>query len=235
MKTGLPTSPGAIAAALPMPRILQSLLLVLCVLTASGVSANTGEWRLERDRDGIRIHTRAVENKGIREIRGDMQVVARLSSVVAVLTDISARSLLSDVVAEAAVVQRESSTRYQVYSVLKAPWPFSDRDMLNQCEIIQDSENFAVTISSVAVSEGAPVKEGHTRITDSRQQWRLTPSEGGKVDVELRAFTDPGGTIPASVINSMSVGSPFKTLGVLRTLSQQPKYRDASLDFIREP
>ncbi len=227
------------ALSAPMPRILPSLFVILGALTAPDALANAGEWRLERDRDAIQIYTRPVENpvenKGIREIRGNMQVVARLSSVVAVLTDISARPLLSDSVAEAAVLQRESSTRFQVYSVLKAPWPFSNRDMLNQCEIAQDPETLAVTISSVALAEGVPAKDGHARIVDSRQQWRITPSGDGTVDVELLAFTDPGGPVPASLINSMAVNSPFKTLDALRALSQQPQYRDAALDFVREP
>lgn len=225
----------ALAVAMLMSRIVQSLLLVSGVLVASSALASTGEWRLERDRDDIQIYTRAVEDRSIREVRGDTQIAARLSSVVAVLTDISARPLLSDSIADAAVVQRDSETRYQVYSVMKAPWPFSNRDMLNQCEIAQDSASLAVTISSVALAEGVPPKKGHTRIVDSRQEWRLTPSEDGTINVQLFAFTDPGGTVPDSLINSLSVSSPFKTLDALRALSQQPKYRDAALDFVKEP
>lgn len=164
-----------------------------------------------------------------------MQLETRLSSVVAVLTDIEARSLLSDTVSEATILRRESDTRFQVYSVMNAPWPFANRDMLNQCEIAQDPQSLAVTIHSVAIEGDAPVKDGYVRIVNSRQEWRLTPYSEGSVRVEMRAFTDPGGSVPPSILNRLSVETPFKTLGSLRELVQGLAYRDASLAFIKEP
>lgn len=216
-------------------RLLSSLFCVLATLLSFAASADDGGWRLEKDQDGIRIYTRAVEGKTIREIRGTVELEARLSSVAAVLSDVSAIPLLSDVVSEAKVQQRDSDMRFQVYSVLKMPWPLSNRDMLNQTEISQDPQTLAVTLSNVALREGIPLKDGLVRIVESRSQWRMTPTAAGKVGVEMLAFTDPAGSIPTSVINSLSVGAPFKSMGVLRELVQQPKYRNATLAFVREP
>lgn len=216
-------------------RILSSLLCVLVALLPVAASAAEAGWRLEKDKDGIQIYTRAVEGKSIREIRGTTEVTARLSSVAAVLSDVDAIPLLSDVVAEAKVTKRDSETRFQVYSVLKMPWPVTNRDLLNLTEIGQDPQTLAVTISNVGQRDGVATKEGLVRITDSRSQWRLTPATGGKVSVEMLAFTDPAGSLPTSLINSLSVGAPFKSMGVLRELARQPKYRDATLSFVREP
>lgn len=215
-------------------RLLPSIFWLLAILASSTAPA-ADRWRLEKDEDGIQIYTRAVEGKTIREIRGTVEVEARLSSVAAVLSDVGAIPQLSDVVSEAKIQQRDSETRFQVYSVLKMPWPVSDRDMVNQIEIRQDPQTLAVTFKNTALPEGVPAKSGLVRIVESRSQWRITPLSDGKIGVEMLAFTDPAGSIPASVINSLSVVAPFKSMRALRELAPQAKYKNATLNFVKEP
>ncbi len=218
-----------------MTRPYALLTLLFLVLSAPFARAADDGWRLEKDEDGIQVYTRAVQGQKIREIRGTVRVQARLSAVAAVLTDVPATPQLSDAIGEAQVLQRQSASRYQVYQLLKMPWPLDNRDIVSQREIRQDAQTLAVTIADAATPEAIPPKAGIVRIQKSRQQWSLTPQADGSVLAEMRAMTDPAGPIPASVINSMSVGAPFKSLQKLRTLAQQPKYRDARLEFIKEP
>ena len=217
-----------------MNRLYAPLMFLLLMLGAPFALAADDGWRLEKDEDGIQVYTRAVEGQKIREIRGTVRVQARLSAVVAVLTDVPATPQLSDAIGEAQVLQRQSPSRYQVYQLLKMPWPLDNRDIVSQREIRQDAQTLAVTIVDAATPEAIPPKSGIVRIQKSRQQWSLTPQADSSVLAEMRAMTDPAGPIPASVINSMSVGAPFKSLQKLRTLAQLPKYRDAKLEFIKE-
>lgn len=218
-----------------MLRLLPLLTLLCLVLSTPLAQAAEEGWKLEKDADGIQVYTRAVAGESIREIRAVTEVSARLTSVVAALEDVSAMSQLSDVISEAMVLTQQSATRSQVYSVLKMPWPLDDRDMVNQREVRQDSVTLAVAITSIAAPGAVPPKKGRVRIQKSRQEWRLTPQGGERVRAEMRALTDPNGPIPASVINAMSVGTPFKSMQQLRALVQLPKYRQASREYITEP
>lgn len=209
-------------------------LLLLAMFAPLAQSADEG-WKLEKDQGGIQVYSRAVDGWKIREIRSVTRVPARLSSVVAVVGDVAAAPKLSDIVSESVIHQRQSDTRQQLYTVIRMPWPLDDRDLLTQREIRQDPATLAVTISNVALAEGLSPKKGRVRITQSRQQWQLTPEADGRVLAEMRSLTDPAGPIPSSVINSMSVGAPFSTMEKLRTLVQSEKYRQASLGYIREP
>jgi len=215
---------------------LSKLLTLLCLsLSAPLLQAADASWKLEKDAEGVQVYTRAVEGYSIREIRAVTRVPARLSAVVAVLEDVGAVSQLSDVVSEAEILRRQSDTRYQVYSVLKMPWPLDDRDLINQRELRQDPATLTVTISNVAISDAAPPRKGRVRIVKSNQQWVLKPEADGQVLAEMRALTDPNGPIPAAAINAMSVGSPFKSLLKLREMAQSPKYRQANLAHVTEP
>lgn len=217
-----------------MNRLHRLSTLILLLLAAPFAQAADEGWRLDKDQGGIQIYTRPVEGQKIREIRGVVRLPARVSAVVALLTDVNAAPLLSDTIGEARLLQQPDARHAQVYQLLKMPWPLDNRDLVAQREIRQDPQTLAVTISSKATPEAIPLKSGIVRIQKSRTDWSVTPQADGSVVTEMRALTDPNGPIPASVINSMSVGVPFKSLDKLRTLAHQPKYRQGKLDFIKE-
>jgi hypothetical protein len=207
-----------------------SLLLVLCCAASAD-----GDWRLEKDKDGIQIYSRAVDGWSIREIRGVATFHGRLSSLVAVINDPATGPQINEFVVKAEVEQRYSDTRYRLYNLTKMPWPLSDRDCLNQREISQDPATHAVTVTDTATDGIMPVKKGLVRIVRSRQQWMFTPAADGNVQVELRWLSDPNGPIPSGVINALSVSTPFDTMGKLLKVAQHPEYAQAQLAFIKEP
>ncbi len=215
-------------------RILSLAFALLAATLVTTAWSNDEPWKLEKDKDGIQVYTRAVDGWSIREIRGIVRLPARLSSAVAVVCDVAAAHELNDVIAAAEVRQRDSDTRYQVYSSMKMPWPINDREILNQREITQDESTLAVTVTDIAIEDQAPPKKGVVRIVKSRQQWIVTPGQDGQVTVEMRALTDPAGPIPAPIVNTMSVGAPFKTMSKLKELVQRPEYQRAKLPFIKD-
>jgi hypothetical protein len=216
-------------------RVLASVLLTIALAMAGTASAGAEPaWELRKDADGVRIYSRPVEGWTIHETRGDVHIDAKLASVVAVIDDVPQQVNLSDVVKSALVSRRDSSTRYQYHSVIKMPWPLRDRDIVSEREIRQDPVTLEVTITDTAVPDALPRQEDLIRILKSRSVWTLTPRSGG-VDVQMRGLSDPNGSIPSSVINAMSVGTPFKTLKNLRRLALEERYVNASLSFLVEP
>ncbi len=216
-------------------RFFPALSLALATaLSAPASLASESAWQLQKDKDGIQIHTRPVAGWTIHEVRGTTRIEARLSSLVAVLEDPTATPELADIVEHSEVRNRESATRYQLYSRMKMPWPVSDRDILNQREIRQDPQTHAVTIIDTATAGQMPPDKDYVRIVKSRQQWTLTPLADGGVQVESLLLSDPAGPIPSSIINAMSVSTPFNSLSKLRELAVRPKYADARLTHIAE-
>jgi hypothetical protein len=217
---------------------IQTWFMSLLALLSVTAFADAGDdsWKLEKDKQGIQVYSRAVDGWDIREIKGVIHIGARLSSVVAVLVDVDASHQLSGVVSEAKVLSRDSDTRYRLYSAMKMPWPVSDRDIVNQRQITQDPATLAVTIVDDAVADEAnPPRHGFVRLAKSQQRWIVTPAGNGEVIVEMRALTDPAGPIPSGIVNFMAVDSPFETLGHLKQLAQSQKYANTSLPFIKEP
>lgn len=215
-------------------RLCTALVAAFAVLAAASAAAEGG-WTQRKDADGIQISSRAVAGWEIHEVRGQARIDARLSSLVALITDESATPELTDLVEQAEVQNRQSDTRYQVYARMKMPWPVSNRDIVNQREIVQDPQTLAVTITDSAINGGPSPAKGYVRIVRSTQRWILTPQADGGVQVESHILSDPAGPIPSSIVNAMSVSTPFKTLEKLRELVKRPKYAEARLGYIAEP
>jgi len=209
-------------------------IVLLLVLVSAPSRAADGDWRVEKERDGVQISTRAVEGWSIREIRGTVRIPARLSAVVAALDDPAATHEMNDLTVESKIVQRDSDTRYHLYNAMKLSWPVSDRDIVDQRQISQDPASLAVTIDDTAVADTVPPRKGFVRMVKSHQVWVLTPA-GNEVAVEMHALSDPNGAIPAAIINMMSIDAPLKTLERLRALAQTPKYAAARLAFVKDP
>ena len=215
-------------------RLAQRLVVLLLLIVAAPVwSAEDASWKLEKDKDGIQIYSRAVPGWEIREMRGLTRYSGSLGSLVAVLTDPAVASELNEFVAKTSVEQRDSDTRYRLYTLTKMPWPLTDRDVLMQREIAQDTRTGAVTVTDTATENLMPEKKGLVRIIKSRQQMTLTPNADGSISIELRMLSDPRGPIPSSLMNSLSVSTPFKTLAKLKEIAQRPKYAQARPGFIK--
>lgn len=192
------------------------------------------EWRAEKDENGVRIESRAVEGWEIREMRGTASFDGGVDSLVAVITDPAAAPKLNEFVEESKVVQRDSASRYQVYTLTKMPWPLKDRDVLMQREIRRDARTGAVTITDAATQGTVPEQKGLVRITRAHNRWTFTPQPNGSVQIELQMLSDPAGPIPSSLINSMSVSAPFKMIAQLTALAKQPPYAEAESMFAAE-
>jgi hypothetical protein len=204
------------------------LILALSLCWAVDPALANSEWRVDKDKNGIRIESRAVDGWDIREIRGSTEYTGPISSLINVINDASAAPRLNEIVSESRVTERTADGNQHVYMVLDMPWPLQDRDVLMLRETKRDPQTGIVTIVDKATQDVMQPKEGLVRMVRSSNQWQLSPKPGGSILVELRMLSDPAGKIPASLINSMSVDAPFKTLSQLKEIATEPKYADTS-------
>jgi hypothetical protein len=213
----------------------QRLMLLSLLILSMPAAANDASWHLELDRDDVQVYMRPVEGWSIREIRGITRIPSRLSSVVAVINDPRAQGKLEERVTQAEIQHRESETRYQLHARLRMPWPVSDRDIVNLRTIVQDPVSLAVTITDTALANAPPQPgKGVIRIEKSTQTWSLVPHGTDEVIAQVTLLSDPNGSMPATLINSMSITTPYKMLRALNALAKESPYSTAQLAFVRD-
>jgi len=110
----------------------------------------------------------------------------------------------------------------------------SEEVYYNRMEMVQNPITKVVRSESFNEPTYIPEKDGLVRIPKLHLWWEFTPRGNGVVDVEYFLSSDPGGMIPAWMINLAIDQGPTQTIKAFRKTLQDPKYRDARLDFISE-
>jgi hypothetical protein len=77
-----------------------------------------------------------------------------------------------------------------------------------------------------------PVKQGIVRVTKFEGKWTIIPLGKNLIKVEYVLRVDPGGSIPAWLINLFSTRGPYESFKKLRQQLQKPVYRQIQFPFI---
>jgi len=183
---------------------------------------------------GITVYTRAVAGSSFKEFRAVMQIDTTLSSLVALVEDISACGQWIHTCKTGRLLKRINGRASYQYTINEAPWPVSDRDAVVYQTISQDPENQSVTVNILGVADYIPPQKDLVRVKKIKGYWRFTPLGGSRVEVVYQVHNDPGGSLPSWLVNSAAVSQPFNTLLNMRKMVNHPKYRKAGYDYIKE-
>jgi hypothetical protein len=137
-------------------------------------------------------------------------------------------------VIESRLLKRVSSTEMYYYSRIDFPWPLSDRDIIMHSKMVQDPVTKKVVSTSVAMPDYIPTVKDVVRIRTANTVWTVFPGVGGWLYSEYYIYSDPGGSLPAWLINMAIDVGPRETVKNIRNILRDPKYQNAKLPYIKE-
>lgn len=188
-------------------------------------------WELRDEDDGIKIYTRSVNNSDIKAVKVECELEATLSQLTAVLLDIPASNEWVYATKFCRTQKVISQTEFIYHSEIEVPWPISNRDFIVRIKIDQDNTTKKLTVNGENLPRYLSEKPGVVRITQTESTWTVTP-KGKKLKVEFVLHVDPGGSIPAWLINLFATQGPKETFLNLKAQVKKVEYRDASFPFI---
>ena len=224
---------------LEVPFILKKrffYFLLLFVFTGiATLNAQNRAWKLVKNEDGIQVYSRKPESSKFRIIKVSTQVKTSLSSLVKLVKDAPDHKKWVYLNKDAEMLKEKSPFSWVMYSQTDAPWPVSDRDVIADGHLYQDSVTKIITIMAVALPWYIPEKKDYVRIPYAVSLWRFVPEKGGVVEAEFTLEVDIGGKIPRWLANMAAIKGPYQTMLGLKREIKQKKYRKVHLSFIMEP
>ncbi|MFI5218976.1 MAG: START domain-containing protein [Bacteroidia bacterium] len=207
----------------------KALLLLLIFIPEENV------WELRKNQDNILVYTRKVITSDFKEIKCLTRVHSTLSSIVKLLTDVDHYTDWIYNCNTATVVKKVNDAEIYSYQLFYVPWPADNRDIVSVVKVTQDKKTKIVTVLSDIVHGMMPEKKGVVRVKKFHSSYLLIPKDSGYVDINYEIGTDPGGIVPAWLVNMVIVKAPFNTQQMMNDLLQTPRYKTAKLNFIAEP
>lgn len=211
--------------------ILFIKLLIFSLLPTFLVAQE--EWELKKNSDGITVWWRATEGTDIKEIKIQLEVEASLNTIVSVMSDVPAYEEWVYSTEKSELVEDPGSDVIY-YNVMDFPWPMDDRDLVMRTSVVQDPDTKVITSKSTAVPEKVPYNKGMIRVEMTETEWVITPLATNKARIDYLLISDPGGSIPAFLINIASDYGPYKTMKAFRERAQMAKYQNVQVEGIEE-
>ena len=215
-------------------KMIYFLVIAMTLANVTVFAQESGDlaWKKAKEKNGITIFTRKSEASKVNELSANTCFETNLTTLVAVFIDIpSYPDWLKDCKLSKLLKQTGPQDLYY-YSEFKVPFPFDNRDLIQYINIQQNPESREVTITLTNQPSLVPEKKGLVRMPVADGFWKFKPVEGGKIQVKLQYKSDPGGNIPAWLVNAFNVNIPFGTITNLEKQITKEEYRKAKIDWI---
>ena len=185
-------------------------LALLFFLISFLLNAQT-DCELRRSQDSIFVYSCKVKESKIKAIRANFTLPTTLSVLAGHLLDVASYTQWQYSIIETEVLKQESEKEVIYRAEVKAPWPVSNRDLVVRLKIDQDPETKIMTFSIISIPDYIPAREGVVRVPLSAGHWTVTPVGRNKVKINYHFLVDPGGSIPAWLLNLSIAEGPHKT------------------------
>lgn len=214
-----------------MLRITPFLALILTCAIGNAQHLN---WKQKSSKDSINVYTAEVPGSRVNAIRVVSNVPATMSALIAVMLDIDATGEWVYSTKSVKVLKQVSVSEVYYHSELSFPWPASNRDFIAHISVVQDPVSKITTLEAINVPDMLPVKPGIVRVSQSIAKWTFTPLSKNLIRVEYFLQCDPGGSLPAWLINMFATKGPSESFKKLRSQLQKPVYKQAHFSFIKD-
>ena len=210
-----------------MKWVLTGIWVMMC---CSGFAQK--DWEKKAEKEGISIFTKVYPSSKFKAVKVFCTLPATLSQLVAVILDVNTGAQWLYSTKSSSLLQQVSPSELYYYSEINVPWPVSNRDFIAHLIVTQDAHTKTVTVNGPTVPDFVPVKKDIVRVARSDGQWIITPVDKNHSKVEYTLQVDPGGSVPAWLINLFATKGPYESFRNLKRQLQKPQYSNARLPFI---
>ncbi|MCX6296774.1 MAG: hypothetical protein NTX97_12055 [Bacteroidetes bacterium] len=211
------------------------LLLFLPFSKPEFPQKSVSDWQLQKFENGITVYSRIAENSKYKELKVVYQIKTSLSSIVALLNDAPSFPQWVYRCDASKILKKDSDKHLIRYQTVAAPWPVDDRDMVVDVNTFQDPKTKIVYQKVTCIPDFIPEDKDHIRIREFRGSWTLKPLKNGIVELEYELLVNPGGIVPAWIINMAIVDGPFDTSMNMKVWVMKDKYQKTNYPFIVNP
>ena len=205
--------------------------ILLCLFS---ITLTSQDWTFQKEVDGIKAYNRTVKDSKFKEYRIEAEIESSLESMVAVLQDID---IYLDVFPDnksASLEKTSGETHFEIFLHTKTPFPVKDRFTYSQTDYSYDAASSTVNISVDCLNNEylQKQKDRGVLVIDCKGFWKIKDLKNGKLGIVHQFYADPGGMVPAWIVNKRTIESPIKSIKSIRKFVKKKAYLNRSYDFI---
>jgi hypothetical protein len=195
---------------------MKAFFICLLYLPTFLPASDKNDWTLKREKDGINIYSRPSDFSKVNDIRVDMDLTGTVEQLAAILRDVNGYSGWVYSTRTASIIKKVGENEFIYYAEVGTPWPAANRDYYADLKITLNPANHSMNVVSVGMKDYQPEKKDFVRVPMSRGSWTVTTQSARKIHLQYILQIDPGGSIPAWILNSFVAKAPLETFSSLK-------------------
>lgn len=208
-------------------------IILLFFLSAVTVCSAQIEWNLNREKDGIKVFTGKLADSKFNAIRVSCNLKGNLSSLASILLQPTLQTEWVASTKSSKLIKQLAANHIYYYNIASIPWPFLNRDLVIDLKIVQDSLTKKMTVNANSIDNILPPVKGLERIPSTKATWEVTPIGLNMIHVEYILKINPGGGVPAWLLNMFIAKAPYESFHNLTGIIQDARFQNQKFDFIK--
>jgi hypothetical protein len=168
-------------------------------------------WVFQKEKDGIKISNRHTEKSSFNDVRVELDLPGTIDQLAGILEDIPRYPDWAYATRKSILIKELGPGKLIYYSEIDVPWPASDRYFYANFELTKNETDHSMQVVSVNLPDYTPIPKDLLKINFSRGSWNVTTLARNRIHVDYILQLDPGGSLPAWVINLFSSSGPLET------------------------
>lgn len=183
------------------------------LLFGSGMTAQKKP-ELALDKEGIKIYLTKLDTTPFKEYRAIMTVRAHIDTIAKQILDIKSLKKWNYKTRKSELIKKVSDTSWVFYMSHHLGWPIQDRDHVSLVTLLKKGNEQTITI--VPVNNLLKEKKGIVRLKNFKGFWYLKKINEEQTLVVQQIYGNPGGSIPAFMVNMVVTKGPYDSFKELR-------------------
>jgi len=178
-------------------------------------------WKLSKDKDGIKIYQSDVANSNFKSIKVECTLQGNYVKLINILNNIPRHTDWVYNNKTAYTIKNITPYDYYYYAETSMPWPVSNRDAVIHIQMKMDSLNHFLIVNGIGEPNYTPQKSGIVRVPRSMVNWYVTMPTNNTITIRYIFDADPGGSLPAWLVNMFIDKAPYESFKKLAAILKQ--------------
>ncbi len=188
---------------------MKGLLILFCCLSIHAKCQLT-HCSLKKQAEGIKVYTCKSQHGQFKTLKAEFLVKnTSIAELKMFLMRVENYPTWQYNMIHSEVIQKISENEISYISEIDAPWPVEDRETVINFKISPDITVHQMQIDMQTFHSNRPVKEGFLRVPFMHGRWIVKSIENNSLQVEYILQIDPGGSIPAWLVNLAMAEGPY--------------------------
>jgi hypothetical protein len=190
------------------------IVMLLCIATSA--CAQFDDCKESINNDGILVSACNNPKSNFKSIKAEFEVAVSMEKFKAALFDIPSYMHWQYKTVHPRVLERRSENEVIYYAEIESPWPFNNRDLVARMRCVNDSTNTGIRFIYRGQPDYLPPTDGIMRVPSSASEFHVVSIGPERLHVIFYSTVDPGGQVPAWMINLVGCEGPFISFTRLR-------------------